>query len=195
MNKPLYCIVAPSGAGKTTVQNILVNVGGYKAVESYTTRAPRFENETGHIFISDEEFNQLEDIIAFVEYNNHRYAATKQQVNECDLYVIDPLGVENLMEKYTTDRQIVIFYFKSTVHTRIDRMLNRHDSDTAIVSRLYTDEEYDWEDKLSKTVWNYKHNENRNIEMVIIDANKDIESVVRQVTEHINVTNSGVDNI
>lgn len=195
MNKPLYCIVAPSGAGKTTVQNILVNVGGYKAVESYTTRAPRFENETGHIFISDEEFNQLEDIIAFVEYNNHRYAATKQQVNECDLYVIDPLGVENLMEKYTTDRQIVIFYFKSTVHTRIDRMLNRHDSDTAIVSRLYTDEEYDWEDKLSKTVWNYKHNENRNIEMVIIDANKDIESVVRQVTEHINVTNSDVNNI
>lgn len=61
--KNIYLIVGPSGSGKTTIANELKATYGYKAVESYTTRPPRYEGERGHIFVSDEEFDALGPII------------------------------------------------------------------------------------------------------------------------------------
>ena len=184
MNKPLYLFVAKSASGKTTVADILEKSGKYKQAQSFTTRSPRFENEIGHIFLSSEEFDQLENIVAYTEYNGYRYAATAEQVDNVNIYVIDVPGVETLLEKYKTDRPIVIFYFDASIRTRIDRMIDRHDSDMQIVSRLYNDEEFDWEDRLNKVVWNYKNNFNRNVVLHIINANLDIASVLAQVTSY-----------
>lgn len=41
----LYCIIGPSGVGKTTLANGLCRDLHIKQVNSYTTRAPR----TGHL--------------------------------------------------------------------------------------------------------------------------------------------------
>jgi guanylate kinase len=185
MNKPLYLFVGKSASGKTTVANILESVGKYAQLQSYTTRPKRTEDEVGHIFVTDEEFDKLENIIAYTEYNNFRYCATAEQIDATTLYVIDVPGVETLLEKYETERPIIVFYFNATVKTRIDRMLNRHDSDTAIVSRLHNDEASDWEDELTKLVWNYKNNFGKNVEMYVIDANQNIDNVLVQVKTHI----------
>ena len=67
-------------------------------------------------------------------------------------------------------------------------MIDRHDSDMAIVSRLYTDEEFDWEKTLNKLVWNYKNNMSKNIEMYIVNANLSLEEVLSQVKAHMNIT-------
>lgn len=181
MTNPLLLFVGKSGSGKTTIANLLE----LPQLQSYTTRAKRSENETGHIFISDEEFDKLQNIIAYTEYNNCRYCATKEQVDAASIYVIDVPGVETLLEKYETDRQIIVFYFDTTVKTRIDRMLNRHDCDTAIISRLYNDEASDWEDDLNKLVWHYKNNCNKNVEFCMINANTDMYNVLTQVKRHI----------
>jgi guanylate kinase len=188
MNKPLYLFVGKSASGKTTVANILESVGKYNQLQSYTTRKKRTEDEVGHIFVTDEEFDALENIIAYTEYNNFRYCATAEQIDAVTLYVVDVPGVETLLEKYETERPIIVFYFDATVKTRIDRMLNRHDSDTSIVSRLHNDEASDWEDELNKLVWHYKNNIGKNVELYIIDANQNIDNVLVQVKTHIEST-------
>ena len=188
MTKPLYLLIGRSASGKTTIANMLTEKYGYKSVSSYTTRPPRYDGEVGHIFIDDGTFDQLGELAGFVEYNGYRYGTTMQQVDEADIYVIDPIGSEYLLDKYT-DRPICIIYFDASICTRIDRMRNRHTSDSEIVSRLYTDESYSWRDKIHKTIWHYKNNENRDVEMIIIDANKDIDQVVKRIAECMNNNN------
>lgn len=185
MNKPLYIFIGKSASGKTTVANIFEGSGRYTQLQSYTTRLPRYRGEIGHIFISEEEFDALENLVAYTEYNGYRYGATAEQVDNVDIYVIDIPGFETLLEKYNTKRPIVIIYFDASICTRIDRMIDRGDSDTVIVSRLYTDEKDDWERQLHKIAWHCKNNENRDVEMYIVDANQDLAPVVAQITQHI----------
>lgn len=185
MNDTLYLFVGRSASGKTTLAELLEEKYGMPSLQSYTTRPRRYENETGHTFISDDDFDKLRNIIAYTEYNGYKYCATKDQIDCISIYVVDVPGVKTLLEKYETDRNIAIVYFNTDVRTRIDRMIDRHDCDSAIVSRLYTDEEFDWERELEKLVWHYKNNLNQNVQMHIVNANRDINDVLEQV---INIT-------
>ena len=152
MKKPLYLFVGKSASGKTIIANLCENEYNCKQVQSYTTRKPRYEGEIGHIFVSEEEFDNLGELAAYTFYNGNKYGTTVQQVDECDIYVIDVPGVETLLQKYKTDRTIYIIYFDTGVHTRISRMLERGDHDNAIVSRLLQDEATDWLQQLRHIV-------------------------------------------
>lgn len=185
MNKPLYLIVGKSASGKTTVAEFLEKEKGMKSVQSYSTRKPRYEGETGHTFISDEEFDQLENIIAYTEYHGHRYCSTQKQLDEADVYVVDPPGVETLLERYSNQsRDICIIFFSASIQTRIDRMRNRNDDNEKIIGRLYNDSEYNWWDRISHIYSisklindNYKNN----LHLSYIDANQDLENVINEV--------------
>ena len=187
MNKPLYLFVGPSGSGKTTIVDELECRYQYKSLQSYTTRPPRCEDEYGHIFVSDNEFDNLQNIIAYTEYNGFRYCATEELINNADLYVIDCDGVDTLLSKYNSDRTICIFYFDTTVSVRINRMIERGDSDMEIVSRLHNDEQFDWYDKLEKIVWNYsKLQDKQNVELYRVNANSSKANVLGLVLYYIN---------
>lgn len=181
MNKPLLLFVGQSGSGKTTAADYLETHKGYKQLQSYTTRPKRYEDEIGHTFITDEEFDSLKDIVAYTEYNGFRYGATKEQIDAVDIYVIDVPGVKTLLKKYNTKRPIYVIYFDSTVHTRIERMLERHDHDAAIVSRLFEDEKYDWVNKLKHIIKNSK----KKVNLILIDANKPQDDVIDQILWYI----------
>ena len=88
MNNYIFLIVGPSGSGKTTLVEMLEQSLGMTSIESYTTRKPRYSGEKGHIFVSDEDFDQLKDLVGYTEFDNHRYAATAMQVEHNDIYVI-----------------------------------------------------------------------------------------------------------
>ena len=68
--KPLVIIMGRSGAGKTCVANAMRDAYGWTQIESYTTRPRRSEDETGHHFITEAEFDQISecDLFADMEY-------------------------------------------------------------------------------------------------------------------------------
>lgn len=187
MDNKLYLFVGKSASGKTTIADELEEKYGLKQTCSYTTRPPRYDGEIAHTFITDEEFDALENIVAYTEYNGFRYAATSNQLDEVSIYVVDIPGVRTLLEKYKSDRKIVIIYFDASIRTRIDRMIDRHDSDMAIVSRLYNDEGSDWEKDLNSLVWHYQHNVGRDVEVNKIDANHHMENVLMQIANYIDL--------
>ena len=184
MNKPIFLFVGKSASGKTTIADML-GKDGYSQVYSYTTRPKRHENEIGHTFITDEEYDKLENIVASTLYNGYRYCTTLEQIQEADIYVIDIPGVETLMENYyKLNRKVHVLYFDADVCTRIRRMLNRDDSDTQIIGRLLNDEERDWEWWLGD-IWN---DYGLKFSVKNVDADCPLQDVYREVKKHMEDT-------
>lgn len=136
----IILLVGESGSGKTTVSNYLRDHYGMKPIISYTTREPRYEGEDNHIFVSDEEFGKLEDLVAFTTYDGHRYCATSEQVESCDIYTIDPSGVEFFKKNYKGKKHPVVVYLSVPDNVRRDRMTERGDKEKDIDERLTVDE-------------------------------------------------------
>ena len=180
MNKPLFLFVGKSASGKTTVADMLEK-DGYAQIASYTTRKPRYDGEIGHTFVTDEEYDKLENIMASTLYNGHRYCTTLEQVQKADLDVVDIPGVETLLQNYDkVNREIYVLYFSVDVYHRINRMIERGDSSAQIISRLLTDEKEDWVDRLQDL------NENRNMfTLRTVAANEPIGVVYRRVKKYI----------
>ena len=137
--KNIYCIVGPSGSGKSTISKILERDYALSLVESYTTRPPRYPNEEGHIFVSDDEFDALGEMCAYTEYDGHRYGVTPEIIDQNDIYVIDPYGVKYLRRKYHGRKGVVAIRLCMTEEERIKRMIDRGDPEDKIVKRIMQD--------------------------------------------------------
>lgn len=186
MNNKLFLLVGKSASGKSTIATILEKVHGYKQVESYTTRKPRYFAESGHVFVSEEDFLNLGELAAYTFYNGNKYGVTYDQLERCTTYAIDIPGVESLLKNLNGSRPICIIYFDTAVSTRIMRMIERGAGDHEIISRLLTDDTTnDWFRELDKLVWHYKNIEHQDVELHKIDANENIESVLKQVLYYI----------
>lgn len=156
--KNIYCIVGPSGSGKTTLANVLSEKYGYKVIESYTTRPPRYEGEKGHIFVSSEEFAELKNKYACNTYDGYEYGITADLINENDLYVVEPSGVEDLIARYRGEKGIKVFGLNPGVEVLVERMQERGDSDEKIIRRLSADAEiFQGLDKLTSICFSASH--------------------------------------
>lgn len=168
MNKlPLICIIGPSGSGKTTLVETLQKYFGFKSVESYTTRKPRYPGETGHTFISDEEFDAL-DTITNTVFDNHKYGVTTDMLDKADLFVVDKEGVKTLKEHYNS-RKIVVIALKCPNDILKQRMLKRGDSEEQANTRLTHDKKA-FDGCLSLADY-------------IVDANNDISLIIQKFFE------------
>ena len=187
MDSTLFLCIGKSASGKSTIATILEQKYGYKQIESYTTRKPRCDNEHGHIFLTPDDFDKLGELAAFTIYNGHRYGVTYEQLSQCDVYVIDIPGTSSLLKNLHGTRPICIIYFDAAVCTRINRMVDRGASDHEIISRLLVDDTTkDWFHELDKLVWYHKNIEQQNVELHKVDANEDIENVLKQVLYYMN---------
>lgn len=112
---------------------------GWRQLRSYTTRPKRYPTEGGHVFISEEDFRILKDLMAYTEYSGFRYGATKQQLEESGIYVVDIPGVESLVRNYQGNKKLVAFCLPVDESQTRERMAARGDSGKAIEERLATD--------------------------------------------------------
>lgn len=84
----LFVFAAPSGAGKTTLVNALLeNHPELRFSISYTTREPRSNeaNEVDYLFVSEDEFMQLRDqgeMLEYAEVFDNYYATSRSQVDK-----------------------------------------------------------------------------------------------------------------
>lgn len=150
-NSPyIFCVVGASGSGKTTQTEWLrdairklfesrkIDADGLRCVESMTTRKPRFDGETGHVFLSKEEFDRYE-MVAYTMFDGNEYGVPAEMLDERELYVIDIEGVKTLRERYH-GKPIVVIYLDITPEEAARRMRERGDSEEKISKRLANDE-------------------------------------------------------
>lgn len=137
----IILLAGKSGSGKSTVANYLAKNYGMPVLQSYTTRARRKPGETGHIFITDAEFDRIrpDEMVAYTEFDGHRYCATTGQVDEAGVYVIDKRGIEEFKEKYHGKKRVVVAYLTVNNDTLRKRMKHRGDTDEMIESRIRND--------------------------------------------------------
>lgn len=109
----IILLVGRSGSGKSTVADILSRQYGRSILPSYTTRPKRFEQEEGHIFVNNmfyEKVSRSRDIVAYTYFDKNHYWATTQQVDENDIYIIDPDGVAFFRSHYFGPKQVVVVW-------------------------------------------------------------------------------------
>jgi guanylate kinase len=102
--KTIICIVGESGSGKTYIAEHLKDKYNVPLIESRTTRAPRYEGEVGHTFVSNKEFDSYkkEDMLAFTTFGEHRYCCLKKDVtSDIMTYVIDENGLQYLRKHFS----------------------------------------------------------------------------------------------
>lgn len=137
--KNIYLLVGESGSGKTTIQTMLEQKHSLTSLKSYTTRPRRSAHEDNHIFVTTEEFKKLENVVAYTEFCGNEYCATGKQVEDADLYTIDPSGINFLKKAYRGVKGIKIIYITSPIHTRIERMQHRDDNFSTVMERIVND--------------------------------------------------------
>jgi len=112
-------VLGPSCVGKTTLINMLVDVG-YRGVKSYTTRPPR-GNEDGYIFVTDRDFNKIDNFADKSFHLGYQYGIRKSDLDGDDdlVFTTNLLGIDNL-KKYSDE---VIVLLPSIKDEMMDRIL------------------------------------------------------------------------
>lgn len=135
----IVLLIGRSGSGKTAIADYLKDTYGWTAVESYTTRPKRVPWETGHTFVSDGEFDRLENIVAYTMFDGYRYCATAEQIDKADIYIVDLAGVKSMQELYHGDSILLPVYVDVSTPTCMYRMRKRGDKLDAVWQRLDND--------------------------------------------------------
>ena len=128
-SKVKFLIVGRTGSGKDYLKKTLQDAYKWNFVNSMTTRKPRFEGEDTHIFLTEDEAKQYDDKdkVAKTIINNNEYFATKQQVEECDAYIIDPDGIETLLNNMPNTWFEIIYIQADDDAKRKEMAINRAD--------------------------------------------------------------------
>ncbi len=137
-----YLIIGRTGTGKDRLANELAK-RGLKVLKSYATRKPRYEGEDTHIFITKEEAASYKDKIATTTINDVNYFATRKQLDESDVYIIDPNGAYELI-KNCPDISFHVIHMVSDKELTRERAIHRGsdpDKEAAIFDSRYDSED------------------------------------------------------
>lgn len=151
MEKTMVLLIGPSGSGKTATAEYLEKKYSLQPIASYTTRPPRYEGENGHCFISEKEFGQLGNLVAYTVFDGFQYGVTADQIDQSDVYVVDIGGAETLYANYKGNKHFIVIYLDTPSSICVQRMADRGDGGLEIASRVKNDAIAfrDWNTRLS----------------------------------------------
>ncbi len=140
--KNLYLIVGKSGAGKTTITDMLIkDYPNTKVVKSITTRPRRpADKDEDYYFVSEEEYDKTR-LVEHAEFSGYRYGAPYDEVAKSSWFVAAPGGMPELIKNYD-ERIIVAIYLDTTDEFRREKMIFRGDDPKNVEKRIAHDREH-----------------------------------------------------
>lgn len=141
--KHLFCVVGPSGAGKTTITNAICQLYNFGQIISITTRLPRNGETPGkdYHFINKKTYDSLEKVEA-VEYAGNYYGIAKQEIEENFakhdiVFVVVEIKGYQILKKYLSDvATVTSIFIQVDKNTLTSRLTRRGDSYENIQKRL-----------------------------------------------------------
>jgi len=140
----MIILSSPSGAGKTTLVNLLSKLDNFEISISHTTRKPRpneIENKD-YFFVDDEKFKRLiknEEFLEYAKVFNHFYGTTRTPVidklnkGKNVLFDIDWQGADQIKNKKLDYKLITFFILPPSKEVLFERLSNRDMKDKLIV--------------------------------------------------------------
>ena len=140
----MLILSSPSGAGKTTLVNLLSKSRDFHISISHTTRKPRINEiqDKDYHFVNSDKFESLIKKDEFLEYAkvfNHFYGSTKTPVinnlknGKNVIFDIDWQGAEQIKNKKLEYKLITFFVLPPSKKVLFDRLSNRDMKDKLIV--------------------------------------------------------------
>ena len=140
----MVILSSPSGAGKTTLVNLLAKQNNFEVSISHTTRKPRPGEvpKKDYFFVNDIEFKRLINNQEFLEYAkvfNNYYGTTRtptiDNLNKGKnvLFDIDWQGADQIKNKKLDYKLITFFILPPSKEILFERLSNRDMKDKLIV--------------------------------------------------------------
>jgi guanylate kinase len=139
----MVILSSPSGAGKTTLVNLLAKKNNFEISISHTTRKPRPNETSGkdYYFVSDQEFKRLiknEEFLEYAKVFNNYYGTTRTPVIDSlnkgknVLFDIDWQGADQIKNKNLDFKLITFFILPPSKQILYERLSNRDMKDKLI---------------------------------------------------------------
>ena len=139
----MIILSSPSGAGKTTLVNLLSKKENYVVSVSHTTRNPRPGeiNKKDYYFVNDDEFERLirnEEFLEYAKVFNNLYGTTRTPVidnlnkGKNVLFDIDWQGADQIKNKKLDYKLISFFILPPSKEVLFQRLSNRDMKDKLI---------------------------------------------------------------
>jgi guanylate kinase len=140
----MVILSSPSGAGKTTLVNLLSKNKNFHISISHTTRKPRSNEvqDQDYYFVSNKKFEKLINNEEFLEHArvfNHLYGTTitpvieKLEESKNVIFDIDWQGADQIKNKKLNYKLITFFILPPSKEVLFERLSNRDMKDKLIV--------------------------------------------------------------
>ena len=168
MNKPIFCIIGQSGAGKSTYLDLILNdkkmKNKVKELKYCTTRKKRYEEEESYYFVKNDKFiEELEagNVIESRHYEKYdedvEYFTTYDNLNvqDCDA-LICAASVDQVLSYIEKLDNIYVIDIKVDLKERIQRLLERAETNDEVLEvcrrALEEQEEYSRINSIDKNI-------------------------------------------
>ncbi len=139
----MVILSSPSGAGKTTLVNLIASKNNFEISISHTTRQPRPNEVNGkdYFFVSDKEFRRLiknEEFLEYAKVFNNFYGTSRTPVidrlnkGKNVLFDIDWQGADQIKNKNLDFKLITFFILPPSKKILYERLSNRDMKDKLI---------------------------------------------------------------
>lgn len=130
-NKPIkFLVLGRTASGKSSIVKAVCQKLNLKQAISYTTRPKRKSEDdySDHIFINESQFEQFQNkIAAYTEIDGHMYFVTFDTLDNSDIYVVDPKGIDSLKIKCGDRYKFIEIYIRTPIELAEKRAKSRGD--------------------------------------------------------------------
>ena len=182
----MIILSSPSGAGKTTLVNLLSKKDNFVTSISHTTRNPRpgEEHNKDYFFVNDEEFKRLiknEEFLEYAKVFSNLYGTTRTPVinnlseGKNVLFDIDWQGADQIKNKKLDYKLITFFILPPSKEVLFKRLSNRDMKDKLIA-----------EERMKQFERDVLHWINYDYVVINDDINKCFEKITNLINAEIN---------